>query len=313
MLITVLRRLRDLVLVLLLVGTAAFLLIHMIPGSPAAALLGPYATKEQIDALTASMGLGAPLYVQYLTWLGNLVRGDLGFSSSFSLPVLDVIAAHAMPTVTIAIASTVLSLLISVPLAVYSVAKPRSVISRFVPGLSAVFLAMPTFWFALLLILVFAVTIQIFPTAGYVPPGEGLGLFALHIALPTVVLASHQVALFVSTLREGVTGELLKSYVRTARAKGLGETAVLVRHVLKNSLLSLITVAANSFGALLGGAVITETIFSIPGWGLTMYNAITARDYALVVGLTMTFALLFVVVNFVADLLYGVVNPKVRV
>jgi peptide/nickel transport system permease protein len=307
-----LRRLRDLFFVLLLVGTAAFLLIHMIPGSPAATLLGPYATKEQIDALTASMGLNEPLWVQYLTWLKNAATGDLGFSSSFSQPVVEVIASHALPTVTVAIASTVLSLVLAVPLAVYSVAKPRSVVSRFLPGLSSVFLAMPSFWLALILILLFAVTLQIFPTAGYVEPGAGLGQFVLHLTLPTIVLASHQVALFVSTLREGVTGELLKSYVRTARAKGLGESAVLIRHVLKNSVISLITVAANSFGALLGGAVITETIFAVPGWGLTMYNAITARDYSLVVGLTMTFALLFVVVNFVADLLYSVVNPKVR-
>lgn len=309
----ILRRLRDLVIVLVLVGTAMFFIIHLIPGEPAAALLGPYATKAQIDELTHAMNLDGPLILQYFTWLANAVVGDFGTSITFAQPVLKVIIDHAVPTIFMALASTVLSVVLAVPLALKAAAKPRSVWARLLTPITAFGLAMPSFWFALVLVLIFGVFIKIFPVSGYVDllshPFEGLQ----YLVLPIVVLASHQVALFVATLRESISGELLNLYLRTGRAKGIKEKTLLYRHVLPNALLPVITVVGASFGYLLGGAIVLEMVFVIPGWGLTLYNAIQARDYPLILGLTLTMAVVFVIVNLIADLLYVLADPKVRV
>lgn len=309
----ILRRLRDLVIVLLLVGTAMFFIIHLIPGKPAAALLGPYATKDQIDALTRQMNLDGPVILQYFTWLGNAVTGDFGKSITFAQPVLTVIVDHALPTIFMALASTVLSVVLAVPLALKAAAKPRSIWARLLTPITAFGLALPSFWLGLILVLVFGVFLRIFPVSGYVDllshPFEGLK----YLVLPIIVLASHQVALFVATLRESISGELLNLYLRTGRAKGIKEKTLLYRHVLPNALLPVITVVGASFGYLLGGAIVLELVFAIPGWGLTLYNAIQSRDYPLILGLTLTMAVLFVIVNLIADLLYVLADPKVRV
>lgn len=307
------RRLRDLVIVLLLVGTATFFMIHLIPGSPAVAMLGPYATQEQIDALNEAMGFDKPVVVQYFAWLGNAATGDLGESIGFGQPVTEVIAAHAAPTIIIAVTATVLSLLIAVPIAVRAAAKPRSLTARLLTPLSVFGLAIPGFWMALVLLLVFGATLKWVPVSGWINPLTDPVRGIKYLTLPVIVLSTHQVALFVNTLRESISGELLSTYLRTARAKGLRERAVLYRHVLPNALLPTITVVATSFGHLLGGVIILESIFVIPGWGLTLFNAITARDYPLIIGLTLVVAVIFVLLNLIADLLYVYLDPKVRV
>ncbi|MCZ2859298.1 ABC transporter permease [Blastococcus sp. VKM Ac-2987] len=309
----VLRRIRDLVIVLFLVGTAMFFIIHLIPGNPAIALLGPYATQEQIADLTASMGLDQPLLTQYVTWLGNLVRGDMGESIAFSGPVLPVIFDHIMPTILLALGSTVISAAIAVPLAIHAAAKPRSLWARLVTPVTAFGLAMPSFWLALVLVLVFGVIFRILPTSGYVDFGTDPGQAVKYLVLPIVVLVSHQAALFVATLRESMSGELLGLYLRSARAKGVKERGVLYRHALPNALLPAITVIGSSFGNVLGGVIVIETVFSIPGWGQLLYNGITSRDYQLIIGVTLMIAVVYVLVNLIADLLYLVADPRVRV
>jgi peptide/nickel transport system permease protein len=309
----VLRRVRDLVIVLFLVGTAMFFIIHLIPGNPATALLGPYATQDQIEDLTRSMGLDQPLWTQYLAWLGNVVQGDFGTSIGFSEPVLDVVADHVVPTLALAVGSTVISCAIAVPLAVRAAAKPRSLWARLVTPVTAFGLAMPSFWLALVLVLVFGVVLDLLPTSGYVDPGDDLVGSVPYLVLPIVVLVAHQAALFVATLREGISGELLSLYLRSARAKGVKEKGVLYRHVLPNALLPAITVIGSSFGAVLGGVIIIETVFSIPGWGQLLYNGIQSRDYPLIIGVTLMIAVVYVVVNLIADLLYLVADPRVRV
>lgn len=309
----ILRRVRDLVIVLFLVGTAMFFIIHLIPGNPATALLGPYATQDQIVELTRSMGLDKPLWSQYLSWLGNVLRGDMGTSISFSQPVLGVVVSHVVPTLVLAVGSTVISLVIAVPLAVRAAAKPRSLWARLVTPVTAFGLAIPSFWLALVLVLIFGVLLKALPTSGYVDPGASPVDAVPFLVLPVVVLVAHQAALFTATLREGIAGELLSPYLRSARAKGIKERPVLYRHLLPNALLPAITVVGSSFGNVLGGVVVIETVFSIPGWGQLLYNGIQARDYPLIIGVTLMIAVVYVVVNLVADLLYVVADPRVRV
>ena len=309
----ILRRLRALVIVLLLVGTAMFFIIHLIPGNPAITMLGPFATHEQIAQLTSSLGLDKPLIVQYGTWISHAARGDLGRSISFSQPVSTVIVQHAEPTIILAVASTVISAIISIPLAVRAAAKPHSIWSRLVTPVTAFGLALPSFWLALILVYLFGVTFKLLPTSGYSNFSADPVSSARYLVLPTIVLLAPQTALFVATLRESISGELLALYLRSARAKGVRERGVLYRHVLPNALLPAITVIGSSFGGLLGGVIIVETIFAIPGWGQLLYNAIEARDYPLIIGVTLVIALVYVVVNLLADILYIFADPRVRV
>lgn len=307
------RRFRDLIIILFLVGTAMFFMVHLIPGNPAVAMLGSYATDSQIQQLSHALGLDQPLWQQYVTWLGHLVRGNLGTSIEFQQPALGVIVSHAAPTAILAAVTTAISLLIAVPFALLAAARPRSLWAKSLTPASVFGIAIPGFWLALLLAIVFSVKLGWLPLSGWASPTADFGGFISHLILPVAVLVAGQAALFVRTLRESILGEMLSLYLRTARAKGAGERAVLVRHVLPNALLPLITVAAVSLGTLLGGIVIIENIFVIPGVGALLYQAIEARDYPLVEGTTLMIALVYVLVNLLADLLYVAADPRIRV
>jgi len=308
-----LRRLRDVVIVLLLVGTALFFVLHLIPGSPARTLLGQFATEQQVEALNEQMGLNEPLITQYFIWLGNVVRGDLGFSFTQNQSVSSVVVSHFGPTLLLAVVSTLLSILVAVPLAVRTVQRPYSPLSRFFVWASSFGLAVPGFWLALVLILVFAVELRWLPVSGYIDPMvDPIGSLRF-LVLPMVVILASQVSLLLITLREGIAGEMLQSYIRTARAKGLSEDKVMYRHLLPNALLPAVTVVGSGFGALLGGILIIETIFLIPGMGSVLNAAIQARDYNVILGLTLVSAAIIVVVNLLVDIAYIVLDPKVRV
>lgn len=308
-----LRRLRDLVIILFLVGTAIFFIVHLLPGNPAVALLGSFATKAQIASLSHSMGFDRSIWTQYGIYLNDLVHGNVGTSIQFHQPVLHVVFAHAGPTVLLAVVTTVISLVLAVPAAVFSAARPRSFWARAITPLSVFGIAVPGFWLALVLILIFGVTWQLLPIGGYVSPADGFGAFVLHLILPVVVLVAGQAALFVRTLRESILGELNELYLRTARAKGARDRIVLLRQALPNALLPIITVVATSLGTLLGGIVIVENIFVIPGLGALLLQAIESRDYPLIEGVTLVIAVAYVAINLIADLLYVVVDPRVRI
>lgn len=308
-----LRRFRDLVIVLAIVCTVMFVILHLVPGSPAWAILGPEATPEQVAALEAQLGLDKSLWEQYLRWLGNALQGDLGYSITQNGGVTHAIVSHFGPTLLVALAVTVLSVAISVPLAVHSINRPDSLLSRMLLAGASLGLAIPSFWLALMLVFVFAVRLEWFPIGGYVSPFDDVVGSLRYLALPVIALVAHQIALLVMTLRESLASELSQAYIRTASAKGLADRAVLYRHLLPNALLPVLTVVGSSFGALLGGIVIIETIFLIPGIGLTLYNGITGRDYNLVLGITLVTALAFVLVNLLVDILYGFLDPRVRI
>ncbi len=313
MLPLILRRLRDLVIVLILVATAIFFIVRIIPGDPAIAIAGDQATQAQIDALRQTLGLDAPLWLQYLQFLGGLATGDFGTSTTFNSPALPIILASLPPTLVLALTATVLSVAVAVPLTVATALHPGGLLARVVNRTNAVAVAVPEFWIALILTLFFAVQLRLLPVSGYADPfSDPLGAIRF-LALPVIVLMINQVAVFSLNLRESVIGEMLHLYLRTARAKGLRERVVLVRHVLPNAALPAMTVVGLNLGTLLGGVVVLETIFVIPGLGSLLNQAVGTRDYAIIQGVTIIVAVMFVLINFLVDLAYMFADPKVRV
>jgi peptide/nickel transport system permease protein len=300
------------VITVFVVASAMFFLLHAIPGSPAIAILGTNAPLESIEQLNRQLGFDKPVWTQYGSWLWNALHGDLGFSLSQSRGVGSAIADFMVPTLLIAAIAMVLSILLAVPLAIHTVSHPRSPTSRFLLFLSSALLAVPGFWLALVLVLFFAVRIKAFPVSGYVAPTEDFAGFTSHVFLVLVVLLAYQVPLLVLTLRESLAGELLNAYARTARAKGNVEREVMYRHLLRNGFLPTLTVLGSNVGHMLGGVIILETIFSIPGLGYLLNSAIGSRDYNLVLGITVFTVVITILVNLAVDLLYAVLDPRVR-
>ncbi|MFE0019602.1 ABC transporter permease [Amycolatopsis sp. NPDC059021] len=308
-----LRRLRDLVLILVIVGTMMFFVIRLIPGDPALAILGPTARPSDVDALRASMGLDGPLWQQYLSWAGHVLQGDFGTSITYHAPVLQVVAEHILPTLTLAVLSTVISFLVSVAITTWQAVSPRNPVARAFDRLSSLGMAMPDFWISLVLVLIFSVTLRWFPSSGYHNLFTDPVAAVPALVLPLAVLVIGQTALFVLTLRESLLGELPLAYLRTARVKGLSERQVLLNHVLPNAMMPLITQLGSNFAMLVGGIVIIESIFVIPGLGHLLMGAVSTRDFPLIQGVTLFVAVLFVLVNMLVDLSYALLDPKVRV
>ncbi|UMP05207.1 ABC transporter permease [Amycolatopsis sp. EV170708-02-1] len=308
-----LRRLRDLLIILVIVGTMMFFVIRLIPGDPAQAILGPTARPSDVDALRESMGLNGPLWEQYLKWAGNVLRGDFGTSITYHAPVLGVVADHILPTLTLAVLSTVISFFLSVAITSWQAVSPRNPVARALDRLSALGMAMPDFWISLMLVLVFSVTLRWFPSSGYENLFTDPATAVPALVLPLTVLVIGQTALFVLTLRESLLGELPLAYLRTARVKGLSERQVMTKHVLPNALMPLITQLGSNFAMLVGGIVIIESIFVVPGLGHLLMGAVSTRDFPLIQGVTLFVAVLFVLVNLLVDLSYALLDPKVRV
>ncbi|WP_410657053.1 ABC transporter permease [Amycolatopsis sp. lyj-112] len=308
-----LRRLRDLAIILVIVGTMMFFVIRLIPGDPAQAILGPTARPSDVDALRESMGLNGTLWEQYLSWAGNVLRGDFGTSITYHAPVLGVVADHILPTLTLAVLSTVISFFLSVAITSWQAVSPRNPVARALDRLSALGMAMPDFWISLVLVLLFSVTLRWFPSSGYENLFTDPATAVPALVLPLTVLVIGQTALFVLTLRESLLGELPLAYLRTARVKGLSERQVMTKHVLPNALMPLITQLGSNFAMLVGGIVIIESIFVVPGLGHLLMGAVSTRDFPLIQGVTLFVAVLFVLVNLLVDLSYALLDPKVRV
>ncbi len=308
-----LRRLRDLIIILLIVGTMMFFIIRLMPGDPALSILGPTAKPWQLAALRHSMGLTGPLYQQYFHWLGQIAQGHFGTSLTFSAPVLNVVLGHVLPTITLALVSTVLAFGLSVAINLWNAVRPASLLARAANRATSLGMALPDFWIAIILALVFAVHIRLFPASGYASVFSDPVNAVEHMVLPVVVLVIGQTAMYVITLREGMLTEMTQAYLRTARMKGLSEARVMFKHVLRNALLPSLTVLGTNFAMLVSGIVIIESIFVIPGLGSVTMSAISTRDFPLVQGVAMFVALVFVGVNLIIDLTYALIDPKVRV
>jgi len=298
------RRLLLAVPVVLGVATLVFLLIHLIPGDPVEIMLGESALPADRDALREALGLDRPILEQYGSFLWGLCRGDLGVSLQQRRSVTALIREHYPATLELTLAAMLISLLIALPAGILSGIRQYSFWDHSTMFLALLGVSMPNFWLGPLLIWVFSIQLGWFPVSGK----GGLA----HLLLPALTLGASMAAIVARMTRSSVLEVLREDYVMTARAKGLSEARIILKHVLRNAMLPVLTVVGLQFGALLAGSIITETIFSWPGLGTLMVKAIQTRDYPVVQGCVLVIALSYVLVNLLTDLLYGVIDPRIR-
>ena len=308
----ILRRLLQLLPVLLIASTGIWAMIYAVPGSPVAAMVGENATPEQVQEVTVRLGLDRPVHVQYVAWLGNAVRGDFGLSIQNREPVRDLIAQRIPATLQLGLVATLVGLLLGIPVAVVSALRPGSWIDRMLSGWSALALGVPTFWLGILLILLFAVQLRWLPAAStYVSVFESPWEALRNVLLPAITLGVYVSGIFARFLRASLLGELKADYVRTARSKGLPERDVVGRHVMRNALLPFVTIVGLMMANFIGGTVVTESVFTYPGLGRLLIQAISTRDYPLIQGCILFILVVFVLINLLVDVLYAYIDPRI--
>lgn len=307
------KRILSVVLVLLVVSVVIFSLVHLVPGDPAAAMLGDLATEQDIAALRARMGLDQPLARQYLIWVGNLLRGDFGVSVVNNETVASMIISHIKPTVSLAIYSLCIAACIAVPLGMIAAKNKGSAADHAVTAVSLAGISLPSFLLGLFLMLLFGVKLRLFPVSGYKGLEEGLGAHLKSLTLPAIALGFMNAALMMRMTRASMLEVLGSDYIKMARAKGVREFSLMAKHALKNTLVTLITVFGQSIIQALSGAAVVESMFAIPGLGQLMVNSIGRRDYYVIQTIVLLIAVFNVLVNMVVDILYGCVDPRVRV
>jgi peptide/nickel transport system permease protein len=308
----ILRRLLHMIPVLLIVTLFVFSLLHLTPGDPAVTMLGQEATPEAVAALRARLGLDDPLPVQYVRWLFSAVQGDLGRSIHSNQPVTEAVLERLPVTVQLAVMSIIIALIIAIPVGIISAIRRNSFIDSGATTLALAGVAIPNFFLAVVLIYVFSVQLGLTRVSGYTPFTEDpLSNFGSMI-LPSITLGTALAAIIMRLTRSSLLEVLDEDYVRTARAKGLKQASVIRTHALKNALIPVVTIVGLQIGALLGGTVITETIFSLPGIGRLIVSSIFRRDFPLVQGAVLFVALAFLFTNLIVDLLYAYLDPRIR-
>jgi peptide/nickel transport system permease protein len=309
----ILQRLLLLIPLLLAISLITFLLVHLAPGDPISTQFGmnPRGMEpETIDRLREELGLNDPLPMQYVRYLRDLLRGDLGESLTTKTPVRTEITARLPATIQLAVASMIIVVLVSVPLGIISAVRRGSLVDNLAMGGALLGVSMPSFWFGIMLMLLFALQLGWLPSAGR---GEGGVLDTLKaLILPAITLGTGLLGLVTRIMRSSMLEVLGQDYMRTAHAKGLVPRMVLIRHGLRNALIPVVTILGVQFASLLGGAVIVETIFAWPGIGRLAVNAIWRRDYPVIMGTTLVFAVVFVITNLLVDIFYTVIDPRVR-
>ena len=307
-----LRRLLATIPVLLIVAVFVFLLLRLTPGDPAAILAGDAATPAQLERIRDSLGLNDPLHIQFIAWMGQMLRGDLGTSLISNTPVAQMIGDRLGPTVNIALMTIIISVLLAVPMGVIAAWRHRSWIDFAVMAFSVLGFSVPVFVIGYILIQVFAIELRWVPVQGYASPADGLGAFFSRAILPSLTLATIYVALIARMTRASMLEVLGEDYVRTARAKGVRENAVLFRHALRNAAVPILTVIGTGFALLISGVVVTESVFNIPGIGRLTVDAILARDYPVIQAMILLTAGIYVVVNLIVDVSYSLFDPRIR-
>ena len=308
----ILRRLAATIPVLLLVTAGVFALIHLTPGDPIDAMMAESVDDSVKRELRRDLGLDRPLYLQYASWMGRLLQGDLGRSIRNSEPVIQNVGRRIRPSLELAGLAMAISLMVATPIGILSAARRNSPIDRVGTSFALFGICMPNFLIALLLIFVFGVTLRWLPISGYVDPLEEPWEGLRSLALPAITLGLALAAVITRTLRSSMLEALSEDYIRTARAKGLADGAVVRRHALRNALIPVVTVLGLQLGTLIGGAVITEYVFALPGVGRLVVDAVFARDYPLVQGVVLLIAVGFILSNLAVDLLYGWIDPRIR-
>jgi peptide/nickel transport system permease protein len=305
----ILRRLAQMIPVLFGITLVVFGLLQLIPGDPATTMLGLQARPEAVAALRRELGLDRALWEQYLRYLGNVVTFDLGDSLKFKVSVASLLGQRLEVSLVLIAYATVLMIVLSLPLGIISALRKDGIFDQVTRVVLMVTLVMPAFWLGILFLTYFSVKLQIFPVAGY---GEGWREHLHHLFLPALTIALSIMPILVRALRTSILEAMASDYVRTARAKGLQERAVVSAHVLRNALIPALTLLGLSVGYLLGGTVIVENVFSLPGAGKLLVDAISARDYPLVQSTTLVFAILVIFVNLLTDVIYTFLDPRVR-
>jgi peptide/nickel transport system permease protein len=312
MLAYIVRRILATIPVMLVVALFVFLLLHLSPGDPAAIIAGDAATPADIARIRASLGLDEPLYLQFGHWLWRLLHGDLGISIFTNLPVAELIAQRVEPTVALTISTLIVSVLVAIPMGVLAAWKAGSWIDRSVMVFAVIGFSVPVFVLAYILILVFAIGLNLLPVEGYVSIRHGFGPFLSHIVLPSIGLGAVYSALIARITRASMLDVLAQDYIRTAQAKGLSNERVLVGHALKNAAVPIATIVGIGVALLISGVVVTETVFAIPGIGRLTVDAILRRDYPIIQGIILVFSAAYVVVNLLIDLSYTFLDPRIR-
>ena len=298
---------------MVVVALFVFLLLRLSPGDPAAVIAGDYATAEDVQKIREKLGLSEPIFIQFVTWLGSLIQGDLGTSIFSNKPVTELIAQRLEPTLMLALTTIIFSILVAVPLGTIAAFRAGSWIDRLVMLFSVGGFSIPVFVLGYILIYYFSITWRILPVQGYRSPFEdGMLPFIQHIILPTLTLSVIYIALLARMTRASVMEVLEEDYIRTARAKGLSEVKILMRHALGNAAVPIVTVIGIGIALLIGGVVVTESVYNIPGLGRLVLDAVLARDYPIIQGLILFFSLIYVLLNLIIDLTYTLFDPRIK-
>jgi peptide/nickel transport system permease protein len=307
-----LRRILAVIPVLLVVAIIVFLMLRLTPGDPAANIAGDAATSEDIAQLTVKLGLDKPLLVQFGIYMKNMLTGDFGESFYYKRSVMSMVADGVEPTLSLALFTIVIACLIAVPIGTLAAYKQGSWIDRIIMGFSVIGFSVPVFVIGYILIYVLSVKLEWFPVQGYQHIAEGIGGWAYRLILPASALSVIFIALIARMTRTSVLEVLNEDYVRTARAKGLPQRKVLLKHALRNAAVPIVTVIGIAIAVLISGVVVTESVFVIPGLGLLTLDAIQGRDYPTVQALIIVFAVVYVAINLIIDLIYTILDPRIR-
>ena len=308
----ILRRIVATIPVMVIVALFVFSLLYFAPGDPAAVIAGDQATPADVERIRATLGPDRPFLVRFGEWAWHIIQGDLGTSIFTNLPVSTMIAQRIEPTLSLMVLTLLIAITIAVPMGVVAAWKAGSWIDRFVMGFAVLGFSVPTFVVGYLLAYFFALRLDWVPVQGYTPLSQGIGPWFANLILPSLALGSAYIALIARITRATMMEVLQQDYVRTARAKGVGQTGILFLHALKNAAVPIVTVIGLGIALLIGGAVITESVFAIPGLGRLTVDAILRRDYPIIQGVVLLFSFTYVLVNLCIDLLYTLFDPRIR-
>jgi len=308
----IVRRLGATVVVMAVVAFIVFSLLYLTPGDPAVVIAGDVATQEDINRIRQSLGLDQPFLVRFGNWVWDLCQGNLGTSIFTNLPVSKLIGQRVEPTLSLTICTLIVAILTAVPLGTIAAARAESKTDHAIMGFSVLGFSLPVFVLAYILILIFSLQLHWLPVQGYRPMAEGLWPWFKHLILPSLALGTVYAALIARITRASVLDVLSQDYIRTAQAKGLKESDILIHHALKNAAVPIITIIGIGIGLLISGAVVTETVFAIPGIGRLTVDAILRRDYPVIQGVILIFSATYVLINLVIDLSYVFFDPRIR-
>jgi peptide/nickel transport system permease protein len=308
----IVRRLIATAPVMLIVAVLVFLMLRLTPGDPAAVIAGDNANSEQVAAIRNSLGLDQPIFTQFFIWFGNILRGDFGESFFFKKTVAELITSRLEPTLALSLATITIAVCVAVPLGVLAAYKQGTLIDKIVMGFSVLGFSVPVFVLAYVLIWLVSLKLGWLPVQGYQRFGDGVGLWLKHLILPSLTLSVIYIALIARVTRASVLETLGEDYIRTARAKGLPEKKVLIRHALANAAVPIVTVIGIGIALLIGGVVVTESVYAIPGLGRLTVDAVLARDFPTIQGVILLFSFVYVLVNLAVDLSYVVLDPRIR-